>query len=82
MNTKILFAPLLLSSMLALAGCEDPAKNKDKAVTGAAQAVTASRNGKVRSTTARSAPPGARKGVTSAITSSRATMTARSTSTL
>ena len=42
MNTKILFAPLLLSSMLALAGCEDPAKNKDKAVTGAAQAVTES----------------------------------------
>jgi polyisoprenoid-binding protein YceI len=39
MNTKILFAPLFLTA-LALAGCDDPAKNKDKAVTGAAQAVT------------------------------------------
>jgi polyisoprenoid-binding protein YceI len=39
MNTKILFTPLLLGA-LALAGCEDPAKNKDRAVTGAAQAVT------------------------------------------
>jgi polyisoprenoid-binding protein YceI len=39
MNTKILFAPLLLGA-LALGGCEDSAKNKDKAVTGAAQAVT------------------------------------------
>jgi polyisoprenoid-binding protein YceI len=35
----MLFAPLLLAC-LALAACEDPTKNKDKAVTGAAQAVT------------------------------------------
>jgi polyisoprenoid-binding protein YceI len=39
MNTKILFAPLLLTA-LAMGACEDPTKNKDKAVTGAAQAVT------------------------------------------
>lgn len=39
MNTKILFAPVLLGA-LALAACDDPAKNKDKAVTGTAQAVS------------------------------------------
>src|SRR5262245_41046818 len=38
MNKSIL-AATLLAGVLAF-GCDDPAKNKDKAVTGAAQAVT------------------------------------------
>jgi polyisoprenoid-binding protein YceI len=41
MNKAILFAPLLVSALSTLAlGCEDPAKNKTKAVTGEAQAIT------------------------------------------